>query len=252
MEYVEPKNRLDVLRSFKESLFGEENLWDDAHFILAEVPLHKEETEKILPPGMKLTDPPTATVFIVDYKKTSFTVPYKEAAVLVHVRTALGKGIHCPWMLVDDDTALIYGRELLGYPKKMGQFEFAEKAGRIKASVARRGVTVLEMDGKRGEKQEEPLPVFDKKTFNAGGPGQMFLFNPVWLFNPTEVIHESYEADVKVTVRESENDPIASLISGDAISGRIVIMDIPGGKYHIPIGFAGLMHMGRTFLMRFK
>jgi hypothetical protein len=80
----------------------------------------------------------------------------------------------------------------------------------------------------------------------------MFLFNPVWLFNPTEVIHESYESDVKVTVRESENDPIANLIAGDAISDRIVIMDIPGGKYHVPIGFAGLMHTGRTFLMRFK
>ena len=252
MDYKEPQTRLDVLKAFKESLFGKENLWDDAHFILAEVPLHKAETEKILPPGLRLSDPPAATVFIVDYKKTSFTEPYKEAAVLVHVRTPLGRGVHCPWMLVDDDTALIYGRELLGYPKKIGQFTFIEQDGCIAASVSRRGVTILEITGERGEKQDNPQPVFDKKTFNAGGPGQLFLLNPLWLFHPTEVIHESWDADVKVTVRASENDPIANLISGPATSGRIVVMDIPGGKYHIPIGLAGLMHMGRTFPMRFR
>lgn len=252
LNYEEPKSPLDVLRSFKDTLFGEENLWDDARFILADVPVDRDEAQRILPAGLRLTDPPTATLFIVDYKKTSFTEPYKEAAVLLHVQSFLGKGVHCPWMIVDDDTALIYGRELLGYPKKMGVFKFVEKEDRIKASITRRGVTVLELEGKRGAPQDPPPPVFDKKTFNAGGPGQMFLFNPLWLFNPSEVIHESYESDVKVTVRESEYDPIARLITGGAVSGRIVVMDIPGGKYHVPIGFAGLMHMGRNFITRFR
>ena len=154
MEYVEPKNRLDVLRSFKESLFGEENLWDDGHFILADVPLDREVAKKILPRGLRLDGSPTATLFIADYHKNSFTVPYKEAAVLIHVRSALGKGVHCCWIIVDDDTALIHGRELLGFPKKMGDFVFEENGDHIKASITRRGVTVLELEGTRGKPQD--------------------------------------------------------------------------------------------------
>ena len=74
---------------------------------LADVPLHRAATKRILPLGMKLTDQPTGTLFIVDYTKTSFTIPYKEAALLIKVKTPFGQGVHCPWMVVDDDTALI-------------------------------------------------------------------------------------------------------------------------------------------------
>lgn len=252
MEFIEPKSPLEVLKFFGESFFGEENLWDNAHFILADVPLDKEEAKKILPRGLRLDDPPAATLFIADYKKNSFTEPYKEAAVLVHVRSALGRGVHCPWMIVDDDTALIHGRELLGFPKKMGEFIFEEDDEHIKASITRRGVTVLEIEGTRGQAQDPAPPVLGRKIFNTGGPGQLYLLNPLWLFHPTEVIHESYTADVKVTVRDSEHDPIARFVTGEAVSGRMVVMDIPGGKYHFPVNLGGMMHFGKTFLMRFK
>lgn len=252
MEFVEPRSPLEVLKFFGTAFFGKENLWDDGHFILADVPIDRAETEKILPKGLRLDDPPTATLFIAFYKKTSFTIPYREAAVLIHVRSALGKGLHCPWMIVDDDTALIHGRELLGFPKKMGEFVFEENDDHLKASITRRGVTVLELEGTRGQEENPAPPVLDKKIFNSGGPGQLYLLNPLWMFNPIENIHESYTADVKVTIRDSEHDPISRFISNGTVDGRIVIMDIPGGKFHIPIGFGGLMHFGKTYLMRFK
>lgn len=252
MEHIEPKSPLGVLKMFGDAFFGEENLWDGARFILADVPVDKEEAQKILPRGLRLDGPPTATLFISNYTKTSFTEPYKEAAVLLHVRSAIGKGVHCPWMIVDDDTALIHGRELLGFPKKMGEFTFDEKGDAIKASITRRGVTVLELEGKRGEEQRDPEPVLGRNIFNSGGPGQMYLFNPLWVFRPTEVIHESYSSKVKVTVRDSDLDPISKLFSNGTVDGRIAVLDIPGGKYYFPLGLGGLMHTGRTFLMRFK
>lgn len=251
-EYIEPKSPVEVLKFFWKTFFGEENLWDNARFILADVPVVKEEAERILPPGMKLDDPAEATLFIVDYRKNSFTEPYKEAAVLIHVRTPLGRGVHCPWMIVNDDTAMIYGRELLGFPKKMGELTFEENGDHIKASVARRGVTVMEIEGTRRESQTPAPPVLGRKIFNSGGPGQFFLLNPVWLFHPTEVIHESYSVDVKVTLRESEHDPIARFLSSEATSGRFAVIDIPSGKYHIPIGLAGLNFFRKTFPMRFR
>ena len=227
-------------------------LWEDARFILADVPLKAEEARKILPWGMKLTDPPTATLFIADYRKTGFTVPYKEAGALVHVKTLFGTGCHCCWMPVDDDTALIYGRELLGYPKKLAKIDFEETPETIKASVTRRGVKVLSIEGKRGPAQSSPHPVFDVKTFNIGGMGQTFAFNLVWLLRPIEIIHESYDADVSVELNDSELDPLTTFIEPRVLRGQMAVTDIPGSYYIFPVGIAGIRWLSHTFPMRMR
>jgi acetoacetate decarboxylase len=85
-------------------------LWEDTTFILVDVPLNPAEAKKILPLFMFLRKPYRATFFIAKYAKTAFTGTYNEAALLLHVRTPFGKGVYCPWMIVNDDTALIYGR----------------------------------------------------------------------------------------------------------------------------------------------
>jgi len=230
----------------------EVKLWEGARFLMADVPLDRGEVKKILPWGMKPSEPPVATLFICNYPKTSFTVPYKESAVLIHVRTALGEGLHCCWMPVDDDTALIYGRELLGYPKKMADIVFQEEGDHISASVTRRGIKVLAMEGKRGAAHTSPPPVFNLKTFNVGGMGQLFAFNPVWLFKPTEVIHESYQAEVTLSLAESEFDPVARLVAGEPISGRMAVIDILGSNYMLPVGLAGIRMFRKAFNMRFR
>ncbi|MHB8781580.1 MAG: acetoacetate decarboxylase family protein [Candidatus Geothermincolia bacterium] len=244
---------LDFLRGglLKEAKM-EGKLWENARFILADVPLDEAAAKAVLPLGMKLTQPAMGTVFISDYTKTAFTVPYHEAALLIHVKTPFGCGLHCCWMIVDDDTALILGRELLGYPKKLGSFEYSEDGDSLSASVSRRGVKVLTLEGTRGAAQSPAPPVFDVKTFNAGGINQAFAINPIWLLRPHEVIHESYEAEIKVTVGASEFDPLARLISGGAASGRFAVTDILGSKYMFPVGFAGPFWFSRVFNMRVK
>ncbi len=227
-------------------------LWENARFILADVPLRAHEVKQILPLGMKPAEPASGILFISNYTNTSFTIPYHEAALLVRVRTLVGKGLHCCWMVVDDDTALIYGRELLGYPKKLAEITFDEYADGIEASVTRRGTQVLAMRAERGGAQASPPPVFDHKTFNVGGMGQHFALNPVWLLRPLEEIHESFEAHVTVTLQDSEFDPVARLVAGEPASGRIAVTDILGSKYMCPVGIAGLRWFPRTFNMRYR
>jgi acetoacetate decarboxylase len=240
-----------VIKEFNSTI-RKTKLWENAQFILVDVPLNYQETKQILPTGMWTGKQPTGTLFIANYTKTSFTQPYMEAALLIHVNTPLGKGIHCPWMLVDDDTAMIYGRELLGYPKKMAEFEFKEADNQFYASVSRRGVKILEIEGVLEEKENSPSPVLDIKTFNVGGLGQFFLLNPVWLFRPKEKIHESFCTNSTIKVQHSEFDPIADLIVPKPISGRFSIIDIEGSKYNIPVGIAGLKYFGNTFELRYK
>ncbi len=240
-----------VLKEFNSTI-RKTKLWENARFLLVDVPLNTDAVKRILPSGFWLPKNPTGTIFIVDYKKTSFTQPYREAALLIHVRTLFGKGIHCPWMLVDDDTAMIFGRELLGYPKKMAEFEFSEADDQFYASVSRHGVKILEIEGVLKEKDNSPPPVLDIKTFNVGGFGQFFLLNPVWLFKPKEIIKESFIADFTVEIQPTEYDPIAELIVLEPISGRFSVIDIEGSRYHIPAGIAGLKYFGNTFSLRYK
>ncbi len=242
-----------ALKFFRDLSRGEGNLWDNARFVLADVPLNPEAARGLLPRSLRFADPPLATLFIVDYTKTSFSVPYHEAALLVHVRHPLfGPGLHCSWMIVDDDTALIYGRELLGYPKKMGEFQFEEQGDTVRSAISRRGVRVLSMEGTKGERDTDPAPVFDYKTFNVGGPGGWFIYNPLWMFRPKEIVRESFAMDVTVTLEPTEWDPIADLVSGEAVNGRFVVLDICSSKYNVPVGIVGPGFVASNYNMRFR
>ena len=58
--------------------------------------------------------------------KTLCRGAYHEAAIILNVEhIASGKrAVHCPWMLVDSDRALVAGREQTGFPKMIGRFNF--------------------------------------------------------------------------------------------------------------------------------
>lgn len=252
MEALESKTPLEILKYFKEFLMTDKPIIKDGKVILFDVPVDAAKVKELLPPGLKLSDPPTATLFVGDFSNNDYAGPYKESAMLAHVESPLGKGVHCLWMIVSDDTAMMQGRELLGVPKKMGEFTFEVNGDEIRATVSRRGVKVLEVEGTRGSAQDPAPPVLGRKFYNSGGLGQFYLINPVWLTHPTETIHESYFADVTIKVNYSEHDPIEPLIDGDAASGRYAVMDWHGGKYHIPVGMAGVSYFGKTYSLRWK
>lgn len=229
-------------------------LWEDTTFVLADVPLNPDEAGKILPLLMCLDKPCRATFFIAKYARTAFTGSYNEAALLVHVRTPLGKGVYCPWMIVNDDTALIYGRELLGYPKKMADIPFADNGKTINASLTRRGIEVISVQAERLQKETAPGPVLQMKTFNIGGMWQSFAYNPVWMFKPREAIHESYAAKAALNITHSDYDPIRDLIAEykNPLDARIVKTDIFGTRMMWPVGLTGVRVFGNTFNLRFR
>ncbi len=236
---------------------GRVKLWEDAHLVLVDVPLDRNAAAKILPLGLVLRDPPTATLVVADYRKTAFTVPYHGAALLIHVRSPVGQGVHCCWMLVDDDTAQIYGREILGYPKKTAQIAFDEHERQtVTATVARRGVDIVSADLRIRELEAQPAPVAGLKTFTVGGPGAFFAFNPVWYFTPQERIREAYAAEATLTVTPSPYDPIADLLADhtNPLPARFAVLDVMGAGWRLlrPVGIAGPFWFVRTYNMRFR
>ena len=158
--------------NMREKKQSNQNTWNNARFVLADIPLERREVNKVLPLGMWTGPEPMATLFICHYPEVSYPIfPYHEAAMLVHVHTPMGKGLHCCWMIVDDDTALILGREMLGYPKKMGIFEFHESGNDIHAAVSRRGIRVIEIRARGGGSPGPRPPGVQPQDLQHGSHG---------------------------------------------------------------------------------
>ncbi len=252
----EIKNQIPTsFKSLRTIFVGEHDIpFQDASIVLMDVPLNYREVKKILPFGLWPANPPMATIYVADYPIFPFGVPYREVLMMVHVRTLLGRGMHCNWILVDNDVALIGGRDFLGYPKKLGEITFSKNGSTIRAGATRQGKKLMSLEAVRKASEDNPGPVFRHKIFNLGGPGQMLTLNPVLFFKPREVIHESFTARADLILNDSVFDPVARLVAGDPVRARMVRMDILlPPTYIFPVGYTGGWRWFlNTFNMRFR
>ncbi|MBU1670456.1 MAG: acetoacetate decarboxylase family protein [Actinobacteria bacterium] len=225
----------------------------EARIVLADIPVDGREAQRLLPLGLRMQDPPMARVFVVNYGNAVYTESYNEASVILRVRSLLGSGGHVCWMVVDDDTALILGRDLLACPKKLADIRYEESDGGVSAGVTRRGTKVLSIEAEIMEAEPSPAPVYGEKAFNVGGPCQALLFNPVWCFRLGEVIHSSHSARGTITFEESAYDPLAAVVGRREVDGplRVAHVDINRLCYMFPVGIAGPAWAMRTYDLRF-
>lgn len=246
---------LSRLSSSLSSLFDpSRSIVKNARLILADLPVKAAEAERVLPLGLRLSSPPAARLFVVSYERAAYCGPYNEASLAFFVKSWFGEGGHVSWMAVDDDTALIIGRELLACPKKMADISFRWEEGGVSAGVTRRGRKVVEIEAEITGEEREPGFVFGSKAFNIGAMGQFFFLNPIWCFRLEERIYESYEAEGRLTLRESTCDPISGYIASypDPLPMRVVRMDVNQLRYMLPVGLAGVGWFLRTYDMRFR
>ena len=208
-------------------------IYRDARFLAARVELDPVAA-RVLPRGLSLSSPPRATVFVAHFPDTSFRSIYNEAGVFLHVRRWGSEAIHCPWMLVDDDVALITGRELLGYPKKLGRIELREVGTRVHAEVERKGDRVLEMTATLGESDPTPPPMEGQTTYNVlGSIG--FSVQRLVKFAPREQILEARRARVELVVHRAERDPICDLGLGPVTSAHYYRLNLGAGVLPRPV-----------------
>lgn len=239
-----------LLALFRRS-FGRRHLQcADARFVACELPVHADRARRLLPLGLTPSRPARATLFLVDYRRPAYSPPYLEAALLLHVRHPLGPGLHCCWIVVDDDTPMIYGRETLAYPKKMAQLRFDEAGDAVAASVERRGRTVITLHARRTAPLADPPPIFGAVTYNVGGIGQLPGVNPVWRFRLVETPREAWRVDVDLELGASPYDPIADLAAGPPEGGWMMVADIAGAAALFPVGLAGPRWLARTYAYR--
>ena len=122
----------------KDEKFG----WENAVVLAATVKIDRAAADAWLPkPVLNISDVDEAILFVAWYPDSFCCGAYHEAALLLKVTVDGRRALHCPWMLVDSDVALIAGREILGFPKKMGEFEFEVTPPGIEPTTASNGPT---------------------------------------------------------------------------------------------------------------
>lgn len=200
-------------------------LWSNARMVFVDLPVDPGEVEPWLPFPMRLARPARVTFFVAHYPECVWGVPYHEIGLFVQVRLfGIVPMLHCAWMLVDDDTHLINGREMLGYPKKMATIRFEERDGRIFGSAERRGREVCRIEGTIGAPLQDPPPGVGRWGVNAR---HLLTFTPGHLVvvKPTETVHQANAVDLQVTLTPTENDPICR-VAGAPENATIRTCDI--------------------------
>jgi acetoacetate decarboxylase len=226
-------------------------IFEDARFVALEVALDPAAIAATLPFGLSPSRPARATLFVAHYPRTTFGSVYNEAGLFVHLRFPRG-AVHCPWMLVDDDVALITGRELLGYPKKIGRIDIDIDGDRIRATVTRRGSRLLSMRGTCGAADPSPPPMLGRRAINVRGTLPALGGQRLITFVPREKIIEARRAEIELAVDGGDRDPIHQLGIERVIEARTYRVNIGGDRPPIPVAPTSPFYWLRNWTLRYQ
>lgn len=223
-------------------------IYRDAHYLAADVELDPDRTRRWLPWPLRLAKPARARVFTGYFPTNTFGSVYHEAGIFIDVVHRRTRAIYCPWMLVDDDVALIAGRELLGYPKKLGEITWEHTGDRIRGRAERRGHMLIDMHGMLAERIAEPPPILGVPHRNVRSTAGIAVPKLI-AFTPRERVVEVRRAHLEVQIRGSERDPLHEMGLGRVLGARLHRVDL-GGQLPIPIGAVSPIWFARNLLLR--
>ncbi len=157
---------------FEEIIPKPPYMWPNAR-ILASLYISKPETiQKILPPPLEAGKEGIVLVFVAEYPESNFGVSYNEAAMFVQAsfpgEPAKIDGVYCPCMYVDDDVAMIGGREIYGLPKKIAKIELKKEEDKVTGTLERGGIKIVDMEANLTAKAEGTMgfgPTFSLRIF---------------------------------------------------------------------------------------
>lgn len=106
-----------------------------------------EVAREVLPKPLSPTSDCTAVAFVARYPQTNFGCVYNEGALSLFCEYKGERGLYCLSMPVDDDMAMIGGREQFGFPKKIAdKITLGQDGASVIGSVIRKGVEILRIE----------------------------------------------------------------------------------------------------------
>lgn len=198
----------------------------DAEMLTVYFETTRDIATRLLPPPLKPARNPFGAAFIANYPRTSFGVAYLESALLLQAEFNGEEGAYCLAMPVTDDMAMIGGREVFGYPKKMANIALKRAGNAVEGWTERRGIRFLEaratLTGRFNDEEAQqrmaeeaaarlnPV-VYNFKYFPAPGRDG-FDYHPRLIREVVELRPTSLEiGEGQLVFRPSKDDPWAEV-----------------------------------------
>ncbi|MFH1149565.1 MAG: acetoacetate decarboxylase family protein [Actinomycetota bacterium] len=117
-----------------------------AEMILGLYRTDPEVVRKILPKPLKPHTEPLVFAFVAQYPETNFGLTYNEGGLIVLATYKGELGGYCLSMPVTDDMAMVGGRELVGFPKKIAEeISLTRDGERMTGRVVRKGHEIMNL-----------------------------------------------------------------------------------------------------------
>jgi acetoacetate decarboxylase len=224
-------------------------MYEDAHYLVAEMSVDPVLAKRWVPSPLRLAAPARATLFTAWFPHNTFGSVYSEAGLLLHVEHLGRPAVFSPWMIVDDDVALITGRELLGYPKKLGEIDFRLDGSTVTAVASRRGAELIRMKGTLHEELATAPPIIGQAHRNVRA-SMGVSFPKVVAFTPREEPISVRRAELMVTVAGSERDPLGDLGLGAVTAARLHRVNLAANLPPIPVAGVSPFWFLKQWLLR--
>ena len=137
-----------------------------------------EIIERILPPPLEPISLPIVIAFLANYPEATQGQPYLESALMIRCKYQGIPGNYFLAMHVNDDRAMVGGREACGFPKKMANLFLKEDGNTIEGYSERIGTKNLEVKVELSEKYNnvaELLPKLNDPEFRKAQNDPEFL-----------------------------------------------------------------------------
>jgi acetoacetate decarboxylase len=130
----------------------------DAEVLMVYFETKPEIIQHLLPAPLQPAKTPVGAAFVANYPRTNFSRPYLESALFLLAEYRGEEGAYCLAMPVTDDMALIGGREVFGYPKKIASIHMKRDAAKVEGWTERHGTRFFEVRARlTGKFNEEVL-----------------------------------------------------------------------------------------------
>ena len=151
------RSQAEILNWSKQ--FSEGFILGDATMVMALFVTDSGVVKTVLPAPLQPTSMPMGMAYIAEFHRTNFGVTYNEAALFLDAQYEGVPGRYCLSMPVTNDVALIGGREVYGFPKKIAETIAVKKEGnKVTGTCIRRGHSILKIEAKLTAPFAGPMP----------------------------------------------------------------------------------------------
>jgi len=211
--------KMGLVRSLDEISRWAENLSNgyvlgDAVMAMALFRTRADVVKRVLPPPLEPDPDSTGMAYVAEFHRTNFGVTYNEAALFISAQYKGEPGNYCLSMPVTNDMALIGGREVYGFPKKIAEnISVERKENKVTGVCIRKGIPLITIKvNLTGPVEPEALPPAKPnylfKYFQDPGLST-FDYKPRLVKQHNKIDWGKVElGEGELTLAKSEHDPI--------------------------------------------